>query len=409
MTILTRDIASAAAPAFDLAKLDTSTPVMVLGGKENSLSIVRHLGRLGIAVSCSGPANSWGMYSRYCAARHPLAADRDAKAQWYELLLGEDAAQPDGQIVLPCSDEAIEFVADHHDALAARYRIEPASPRQRRALLDKQETLEMARQAGVGTPRFWKIAGTDDLAAIGDQIAFPVMVKPLNSAQFTKVFGCKLFIVESGHDELARRVAQAIGANQPVMVVEMIPGPDSLLSSYYTYMSEAGTPQFHFTKRIWRRYPTNRGGATFHSTKWLPETAEAGLRFFRKTGFTGLGNIEFKRDTRDGKLKVIEVNARFTAAQELALRAGMPIDLIVYCQLTGQPAPAPTTFTEGLNYLYVLRDTLAFWELRRRGELTLRQWIASITPSRPVSPLHDIDDMAPSLKAGMVVANKVLR
>ena len=41
----------------------------------------------------------------------------------------------------------------------------------------------------------------------------------------------------------------------------------------------------------------NRGGGCYHETKWLPETAELGRRFFTGIGFRGMGNIEFKRDT----------------------------------------------------------------------------------------------------------------
>jgi hypothetical protein len=53
--------------AGSTTRLDTSAPVLVLGGKENALSVTRHLGRLGITVRVSGGANSWGMHSRYCA------------------------------------------------------------------------------------------------------------------------------------------------------------------------------------------------------------------------------------------------------------------------------------------------------------------------------------------------------
>ena len=75
---------------------------------------------------------------------------------------------------------------------------------------------------------------------------------------------------------------------------------------------------------------TYTGNACYHISSWEPEAADLGEKFFRGINLRGLGNIEFKRDLRDGKLKVIECNARFTAAQELLNRSGMDISEIIY-------------------------------------------------------------------------------
>ena len=50
------------------------------------------------------------------------------------------------------------------------------------------------------------------------------------------------------------------------LLMEMIPGPDSVLCSYYTYIDDAGSPLFDFTKRIIRRGTKNMGIATYHIT-----------------------------------------------------------------------------------------------------------------------------------------------
>ena len=73
-----------------------------------------------------------------------------------------------------------------------------------------------------------------------------------------------------------------------------------------------------------------------------PEVAELGLRFFQGVGLRGLANVEFKRDARDGRLKLIECNHRFTAPTGLLRAAGMDLPLFVYNRLTGRPLPAVT-------------------------------------------------------------------
>jgi predicted ATP-grasp superfamily ATP-dependent carboligase len=251
---------------------------------------------------------------------------------------------------------------------------------------------------------------TDDneLQAIRAAISFPAMVKPVQSHKFTKVFGRKLFIVENSFEELEGHLRTCWAHGLDVFVVEMIPGPDSLLSSYYTYRTKTGQRLFDFTKSVIRRWPVNRGNACHHKTDWLPETAEAGRKFFDAAGLRGLGNIEFKRDLRDGKLKVIEVNARFTAAQELVRRAGVPIDLIIYCHLTKQHAPAAKQDERELRLWYPVRDFLGFLELRRRGELSLVGWLKSILKPGTVFPLASLTDPLPMLGASIALAHKLM-
>lgn len=383
------------ADPFAAQHMDTSTPVLILGGKENALSLVRHLGGMGINVSASGPADCWAIYSHLCQKRYRIARKQDTGAFWADLLLGGSRQVSPGHIILPCSDDAIEFMARHEAELRQLYRFDSGSAEQRLALLDKQKTLDMARTAGIATPNSWPISSPSDLKMVRENGQFPLLVKPLNTARFAKVFGRKFFTIDKCFDELEAKVELARTHGFAVTVMEMIPGPDALLSSYYTYIDDNGDSLFHFTKRVLRRYPLNSGGATYHTTDWLPETAAEGLKFFRETGFRGLGNIEFKRDLRDGKLKVIEVNARFTAAQELAVRAGAPIDLVVYCHLTGQPAPSFTTFQHDVRYWYPMKDFLAFLQLRKSGSLTFADWRKSLAPKQHVSPLHNSADLVP--------------
>ena len=382
--------------------LDKSTSVLLLGGKENALSITRHLGSLGIAVRVSGPANCWALHSRFCAEAIPIPKNSRQQDYWHSLLLGNDG-RLNGHIVWALSDDAIEFVNANRDRLALRYVLDDSDASLQRDFLDKMKTLELAKQAGVDAPRYWKIGSTGDLESLRGQIMFPAMVKPIQSHKFTKVFGQKLFIVENSFEELVAQARKAQEQGIEIFVVEMIPGPDALLSSYYTYRTGNGARLFDFTKSVIRRWPVNRGNGCYHRTGWLPETAAAGAKFFEGVGLRGLGNIEFKRDLRDGKLKVIEVNARFTAAQELVRRAGVPIDLMIYCHLTNQPVPTPKPTEKELRLWYPVRDFLGFLDLWKRGELSFWGWLKSVVKPGHVFPLASLADPLPMLGAGLAL------
>jgi D-aspartate ligase len=374
--------------------LDCTTPVLILGGTENALSVARNLGGRGVAVRISSHIKTLGMRSRFCRESFPIRDGQSAAEFWRALLLGDEHSLY-GHIIFPCSDEALEFLAGHRQELEAHYILDDYRPELLNAMLDKKRTLELARSIGVPTPNFWAIRDMDDVVKIREQIQFPALVKPIHSHKFQQVFKCKFFIINDNFDELEDKAGLILKEGLQIMIVEMIPGPDSLLCSYFTYIDQNGRELYRFTKRVLRRFPINHGGGTYHITEWLPETAELGSKFFQGIEFRGMGNIEFKRDTRDGKLKVIEVNARFVAAQELLVRCGMPIDLIVYCYLTGQPQPEIESYTQFLRMWYPRTDYAAFRELQRRGELTFFAWIRSWLLHRKVLPIFSIRDPWP--------------
>lgn len=376
----------------------TSTPpVLVLGGQENALSVVRSLSRRGLRVNLSAREDSWALRSRYLAAGYVVPTGTSASSYWSDLLLGPDRTH-DGAVLFACSDEAIQFMASRRSQLASRYQLDDHVAEQQIALLDKRRTLELARQAGVPAPKQWAVEKVTDVDRFSGELDFPVLVRPVHSHLFQQVYNKKLLMVKT-IDELRARLSDAIDHNLQVTVCELIPGPDSLLSSYYTYITTEEEHLFHFTKRVIRRSPPNFGAGVYHITEWLPETAELGRRFFHGMGFRGLGNIEFKRDPRDGLLKIIEVNARFTAAQELLVRSGMDIAWIIYCHVAGMPRPHVSDFEEELRLWYLVGDVDAYRDLRARGEISFTQWIKSIS-HRQVLPFFDIRDPAPALALG---------
>jgi predicted ATP-grasp superfamily ATP-dependent carboligase len=373
------------------------TPVLLLGGQENALSIARSLGARGVPVSVSAPRTCWALRSRYCARQYVVPPRESSADYWENLLLGGDASL-DGSVLFACSDEASEFMSARRDRLASRYLLDDHLASQQIAMLDKRETTRLAAQVGIPTPKQWPVHGVADLEAIEPSLDFPVLLRPIHSHKFQRVFHKKLFIVRDA-SELRAKVAEAVAHRVEVIVCELIPGPDDLLSSYYTYIAPDGQHLFHFTKRIIRRSPLNFGLASYHATEWLPDTAEMGKRFFRGINFRGLGNVEFKRDPRDGQLKLIEVNARFTAPQELLVQAEMDIGWIIYLHVTGGVVPPANGFKEHLRLWHFLDDFDAYRDLRALGQLSFASWVRSV--ARPqVLPYFSLRDPKPAVAKG---------
>ncbi|HEY2587777.1 MAG TPA: hypothetical protein VGI81_18675, partial [Tepidisphaeraceae bacterium] len=309
-------------------------PVILLGGEANALSVARNLGRIGVSVYGMGEPESVVGRSRFCKWITPLG-DGDLEASWARWLLGSESDPLRGGVVLACSDAGIRVIARHRDALLKRYVLDDSNPAAQIAMLDKMTTYQHAVAAGVPTPKFCIVESREQVLALRDQLVFPLIVKPRLSHVFEAKFG-KKYLNAPDFDRVLAGIDAAAAAGIDVLLMEWIPGPDTRLCSYFTYLAEDGTPLFHFTKRVIRRYPAGMGPACYHITDWIPDLVEPSLKLFRHVGLRGLANVEYKQDPRDGQYKLIECNARFVASNALVTAAGFDLAAFVYDRLTGR-------------------------------------------------------------------------
>ena len=368
-------------------------PVVLVGGAANALSVARSLSALGVEVHGLDVAPAVAA-SRFVRPL-PLPAAGDRENIVAEYLLGPPGEALRGAVVLAGSDVGITVLARHRERLLERFLLDRSDVRAQLGMLDKLRTYEWAREAGVDTPAFWRLDDPADLERHRDGHVYPLLVKPLLSHRYQALFPDKFRVV---HDLEQLRAAHAAvtAAGLTVMLVELIPGPDSLLCSYNTYLDDSSSPEFDFTKRIIRRHPPNMGLASSHVTDWNPAVREPALRLFRHVGLRGVANAEFKLDRRDGRLKLIECNARFTDAAPLLRAAGYDLARYVYFRILDEGYAMPARYRTGLGMTYLSNDLRAFRALRRRGEMTVRQWLGSL-PHRQVLPYLRWDDPAPAV------------
>ncbi|HUZ84524.1 MAG TPA: ATP-grasp domain-containing protein [Gaiellales bacterium] len=378
--------------------------VVLLGGAENALSVARSLDRRGARVIALGDSASPLRHSRRRVAFH--RADGDSQADDWLRWLRDDAAP--GMLVFPCCDEALELVGRHRDELASRGLVPlEADDRAVANVLDKQTAYEIARRAGIATPRTARLGSWPEVAAAASEIGFPCALKPVHIHEFRQHFRRKVIVVRdlaALHAAFARTSELGVA----MILTEIIPGAEDRYCSYFTYVDERGAPMFHFTKRKLRQYPVGFGGGTYHLVEWADDVAEQGWRFVQAAGLRGLANTEFKRDPRDGLLKLIECNARFTGGNEIVRLAGVDLAAIAYARMTGAVPPPVHGQRDGVRMWYPVEDTLAFLEARRTGDLTALGWLAGLLHHQRF-PVWSVTDPLPSILAAGRTPARALR
>lgn len=367
--------------------MSEAPPAVLLGGGVVSLSVARGLSEEGIPVVGLGHGEDPLRRSRCRREFVDTGSGEGVQERWLEWL----AAGPREGAVLPCSDEGLELVARNRARLVELgYAPVEADDEVLLAMLDKARTAELAEAAGIDLPRTTTVERGTALEKTLEGFAFPCALKPRSSHEFVRHFGMlrKLIVVDS-QEELEAELA-ALPQGLEMIATEIVPGPDRFCS-YYSYIDAEGEPLFHYTKQKLRQYPVRFGLGTFHRSNWDPEVAEVGLRFFRGIGLRGLGCVEFKRDERDGRLKLIECNHRMTAADALQRACGLNMGLLAYERALGRPVTPLPSYRRGVALWFPKDDLRAFLAYRRAGEMTLSAWLRSLfAPLRvPVASLRD--------------------
>lgn len=374
-------------------------PAIVLGGHTNGLSIARSLAGAGIETYAINYPQALVRYSRFCKwIDVPITGT--AQEGWAAYLLGRESEHLRGGVLLAASDEAIEVIAKHRQELLEKFRLDLSNPGAQLCMLNKLCTYRAARAAGVPTPRFWIADTREQIEKLKDELVFPLIVKPFLSHQFRDKFSGVPFLQVCRFDQVLNAFDAVRRAGIGAFLVEVIPGPDNKLCSYYTYLDESGQALFDYTKRIIRRFPMNMGEAVYHITDNVSNVKELSLKLFQQVGLRGIANAEFKFDERDKELKLIECNARFTAADCLLTSSGLNLSLFVYNRVTGRPQQAPGAYSLGLRLWYPSGDYRAYRQLNKMGLLTLGQWVRSILYPQ-IFPIFRWYDPLPAIVNGV--------
>jgi predicted ATP-grasp superfamily ATP-dependent carboligase len=295
--------------------------VVVGVGWVAGLAAIRSLGRAGVRVlAVDDRRSALGFRSRYAEPR--LAPTREGRA-YVEFLhtLGDG-------VVFPTHDDDLEAIARARDELPFMCPF-PAWD-VLGAIQDKRHQLATARDVGVATPR------TADEPT--DALGFPVLVKPSNPTAFRRRFGVKAFRCATA-TQLERRFDDARDFRP--FVQEWIPGGDDTLWTVGSYLATDGEELGLFTGRKLRQTPREIGTARVAEARWLPELAADALKLLRGLSFHGISQVELKRDPRDGRHKLIEVNPRLWEWHGLAAACGVDLARIAYLDTVGErPAQA---------------------------------------------------------------------
>lgn len=348
---------------------------LVLGADYTALGIARSLGRRGIPVCVVKDRYSIAAHSRYARFTAELPMDGgDERQVEYLLELGERTGSF-GWIAFPNGDATAALMARHHRLLSERFVLTVPPWEVLRWAYDKRLTYQLAAELGVDHMWTHCPSNAEELAAV--DYRFPVILKPATKERSNRFTRAKAWRVDSREElETRYREACSLVPASEVLVQELIPGGGEHQFSYAA-LCQDGHPVAVLIARRARQYPIDFGySSTYVETVDQPGVEEPAQRLLERLRYTGLVEVEFKRDPRDGRFKLLDINARAWSWHSIGRRAGVDFPYLCYRLMQGDRLPEVRAGA-GVRWVRMLTDVLAAASGLRRGTVTPSSYIRS--------------------------------
>lgn len=323
----------------------TLPPAVVLNLQESGLAILRSLGRRGVrVVGLSKDPKAPGAASRYGRFRN--APDSlTAPAALLDSLLVLARELGERAVLFPTNDADLAFLDRHRAALGETFILAlPAGP-PLRDLTDKARLAEVAETHGVTAPVTKRVRSVEELQQVVFALPYPAVIKPVDtSAWRAPAFYARFHIRKgwrvSNPDECATAYNRLAEVTPEVLIQEWIPGPENAYDVVGAVTGPGGQPLGAFAGRKLMQHPPGIGLGCLMQSVDDPALLDESLGFLERIGYHGICEIEFKRDARTGRRRLIEINPRHWDQHGLAPHLGVDLTWIYYRDLIGLP-PEP--------------------------------------------------------------------
>src|SRR6266487_3785606 len=156
-------------PIYDVLVLNANT--------RQSLVAVRSLGSRGFRVAALETRDCVPAFSsRWCQQKIVCPADEGTEEYFIYLEQVLDATR--AKVLITSSDGTVELIRQHRERLERQVHIALAKEPGLGIAINKEQTLEVARQLGLGVPRGITVKDVSDVGMALHEMGLPAVVKP---------------------------------------------------------------------------------------------------------------------------------------------------------------------------------------------------------------------------------------
>lgn len=375
--------------------------ILVTDGENRSaLAVTRSLGRRGCEVFVAGmEAGNISAYSRFCKGSYLTPCPMKNGKQYTDRII-DIIAKEKIDLIFPITEQSIYQLNGIRDQLSPDVILACPTQEYMDSVSNKYRLFQSAEKVGVPIPETIYVNGSDNFLQEESQICrFPVVVKPAYSKITTgdQVISAKVMYA-TDRNELRKLYETEPVLRYPSLIQELIVGEGTGLFTLF----DADRHLVLFShRRLLEKPPSGGVSVVSESAPLDPEMVEAAGKLLSAVGWKGVAMVEFKRDVRDGRAKLIEINGRFWGSLQLAVSSG--VDFPVFCldyYLKKKPACLVADYEVGykLKWFFGILDHLII-RIRNREDTNLSlefptcwQVVGELIKIRDTNTSHDVYD-----------------
>jgi D-aspartate ligase len=209
-------------------------------------------------------------------------------------------------ILIPIDDLAAVFVAENATALGQWFlfpKLRPSLPRQ---LANKARLYSICTKIGVPCARTIVPHSSDDVSEFIAQTSFPIVVKAIEQWRLLK--GRHNVKIVQNREALGKICDHIDSKENPEMLLqEYIPGEDWIYHGYCDYKANL---YVSFTGKKLLDYPLGAGSTAIGFSCGNEALCAQSEEFLRAISYSGISDMDWRRDVRDGQYKLMDCNPR---------------------------------------------------------------------------------------------------
>jgi D-aspartate ligase len=370
------------------------TGALIIGGEHPGLGVARSLGRRGIPVYVMDDQLSIAAFSKYVSRSIRVADLRDERRTVDAVLETGEKYGLKNWVLFPTRDETVVAFSRHRHRLEECFRVTTPAWETIKWAWDKKNTYDLAKRLNIPCPETFNPQSVDDLESLYQKL--PLAIKPAVKENFFYATGAKAWRAETPGQlrEMYSRAARQIPSAE-ILVQEIIPGGGDSHVSYCAFFRDRKAKGILVARRA-RQHPREFGrAATFVESIDLPVIEELSERFLKAINYYGLVEVEFKRDTRDGQYKLLDVNARTWGFHSLGSVTGVDFPYLLFADRTGESVEV-CRGKAGIGWLRLLTDIPTALADILSGHLKWNSYFESIRRTK-IESVFSNEDLMPSL------------
>jgi len=363
----------------DKPPVNDKPPVLVLGTGITVLGLIRSLGMAGVSAYCLSKNPGIEAYSKWYKTLPSLdlIAEGEPLDSYLEVIMLPKA------VLMPCNDHWTHKAGSLNESLKKRFLLSQSTLETQKLFTDKASFASVLSSCNIPHPETIVLESEKDIPQFKDKTLSQYFLKPRDSQSFNDHFKEKAFNISS-RESCISSLKKCADRGFKMVLQRYVQG---LPSDHYFIegmVDRHGTIKSAFARRRLRMFPLRFGNTSAMVSidpAPLQETIEGLQRLFKKVNYRGIYSGEFKRDRRDKKYKLLEINARPWWYNEFATHCGINVAKMAYDDALGKDVPLITDYLQGQRFANGYNDLRAFFA-DKNGEKTFKNFFQTCLFSR---------------------------